>query len=449
MRFLPVAVALLLPLGCLHSQSSKDRLVVDDERVRTIADRCLPAVERACGRTFRQSPNVVLADTGDVMRALRRELEPSVAQFFAGQPRARIERALQLRADMFSGALLGKYVFDSKELYVLPHLVAVQLATVDRSDADHDQVLQLVIAHELVHALQDQELGLRAMAQRCPANDAVAAMTMLIEGHAVFCSERAAAELGLTAAIEPLRGVIAGVRDSTQVQRSDLSGRRLRGQNVLIYLRSAAFFASEYARGGHDRLWQLLATPLPTTRLMLEGQDLPPRANLASIFGDIDQDLAGRNWTTGSSDLSGLLVRGENMTALADLEPLLASWQAGGEWFAVAPTPLAWRSLLALSFATDKAAIGFHELAERVARDDAKFGGSDAGESEQGWIDLPGVSTSRVRQELRPGSAVGHRVQIVWLRRGRHVLQFTCQNAALEGAVLASVAMRLFTRLGD
>jgi hypothetical protein len=79
------------------------------------------------------------------------------------------------------------------------------------------------------------------------------AWSMLIEGHAVFCSERAAAELGLQAAIEPLRSVFAGSHDATTLVKSRLEARRARGRHRLVYSESALFLAHQHELGGESR----------------------------------------------------------------------------------------------------------------------------------------------------------------------------------------------------
>jgi hypothetical protein len=437
----------LLATALLPAQDTKPRLQLDDEGLRALVARAVPAVEQATGRKFSKPPNVMLADAGDVMRSLRDDLGPSVAAFYAGQPQARIEKAVQLRADLLATSLLGKYGVQSRELYVLPHFVGIQLAVVKWSDANQTEVLNLVVLHELVHAMQDQEIGLGARLARCTGGDSGEALSLLIEGHAVFCSERAAKELGLDAAITPLRAMFAGAHDPAVIPPCDLTMRRLKGHNRLLYLRGAAFFAAEHERGGDDRCWEVLRTELPTTRLVLEGPDLQPRPSLAVAFEGIDARLAGRNWTAGRGEISGLMVRGENVRDLAELEPLLAKWQAGGEWFASAPTPMAWRALYALTFADEASAKAFAQLVEDGAvRDLRELGGGRLGEVGDGPA-VAGATSRRVVQERATDAPIGNRASLVLIHEGRHVLQLLCNNAPIDDAVVAAVAADVLARL--
>ncbi|HEX6813032.1 MAG TPA: hypothetical protein VF384_15515 [Planctomycetota bacterium] len=436
-----------MAVALLPAQETKPRLQIDDAGLRAMVARAVPAVERACGRKFAKPPVVALADVGDVMRSLREDLLPGTKAFFAGQPAQRIEKALQLRADMFAASVLAKYGVNSREVYVMPHAVGTQLGAVECGDADHEKVLTLVVVHELVHALQDQEIGLAERVARCTGQDSGEAFAMLIEGHAVFCSERAAAELDLVEVIPALRAVFAGHRDSTAFPPCDLTMRRVRHQNGMLYLSGASFFAAQHSNGGDERCWQVLRTELPTTRLVLEGGDRPPRRSLAEAFAGVDEVLAGRNWTVGRGELSGLMIRGENARMLTELETLLAKWQAGGEWFAVAPTPLSWRAFYALTFDDEASAAAFALLVENGARSDLeKLGKGRLGEVGDG-PQVAGASSRRIVQELPKGVPVGNRATLVLVRKGRHVLQLLCNNAPVEDAAFAAVAAGVLARL--
>lgn len=442
-----LSLSALLATTLLPSQDEKPRLQIDDAGLQALVARAVPAVERATGRKFGKPPAVTLADIGDVMRSLRDDLLPATSTYHAGQPKARIDKALQLRADFLAVQMLGKYGVQSREVYVLPHRVAPALVAVQWSDADHTQVLHLVVLHELVHAMQDQEIGLAARLARFADADSGEAFSMLIEGHAVFCSERAAKELGIDAAVAPLRAVFAGVHDPAEIPPCDLSMRRLRGQFDISYLRGAAFFAAEHARGGDDRCWEVLRTEHPSTRLLLEAPGLAARRSLALAFEGIDARLAGRNWTVGRGELGGLRVCGENVRDLEALEPLLAKWQAGGEWFAMAPTPLAWRELTALTFADETSAEAYALLVENGAvRDLRELGGGRLGEVGDGPV-VAGATSRRVVQERASDAPVANLASLVLIRKGRHVLQLLCNNAPVDDAVVAAVAAEVLARM--
>jgi hypothetical protein len=444
---LPEVAALVFAAATVGQQQPTAPAVVDDARVREIVAKVQPAVEAACGRKFAKTPAVGIADIGDVHRALRDDLEPYLTAYHKGQPRQRIQRAIELSAGLAAASMLGKYGFRSREVYVLPHLVGRHLEFVKRGDANVDEVLHLVIAHELVHALQDQELDLGARAARfvdCDQQDAFAALT---EGHAVFCSERAAATLGLQGAVAPMRAVLTGERDPDTTPGANLVLRRVRGNGAVQYLRSARFFAAQHEAGGDERLWELLRESAPSSRRILCGEHpATARVDLSPHFAatGTDERLAGKAWTIGRGTVSELQLLGENLPRGEELIALLPRLRGSGEWFAVAPTPISWRSVYALAFADDDAAARYVELVGDVIAADMKdtrleFVGEPAptvaGAAGRRWTQAP----KRV--------AVGTRAQLVCYRAGRHVLQVTCTSAPLSDAELVAFAEALLAKL--
>jgi len=419
--------------------------VLDDAWLRGVVARIQPVVERECGRTFRTPPQIGTADVVDVAKALQADLAPSVEVFLQGQPRARIDRAIRLRAELFAGAILGKYGFASKEVYVVPQVARSQLARVQRSDADVETLLQLVIAHELVHALQDQELDLMARQRGGADNDRLEALAMLIEGHAVFCSERVAHTLGLQDAIEPLRSVMVGNHDPAHVPVASLVTRRVRGSGIVTYLNMAEFFAREHARGGHDGLWQLLAATTPTTRALILEQPATACADASAAFAGLDATFAGGSWTIGRSILTERLLLSENLPRAADLRALLPKLRATGEWFAISPSPSSWRSVYALRFDDAEAASAFVALAVEVTKGDAGQAGIDiVSDAELAW---DGVPVTRFVQT--PTGPIGDRGILAFFRRGADVVQVAIANAPLPDDELVASVRSVFERLVD
>ena len=91
-----------------------------------------------------------------------------------------IEPGTDLReviADLFAGSVVGYYNTDTREMFVLN----------DGEDPTHDT--KYILAHELIHALQDQTFDLDVFLSEDEENDDLArAKTALVEGDAVVGS---------------------------------------------------------------------------------------------------------------------------------------------------------------------------------------------------------------------------------------------------------------------
>ncbi len=172
---------LLLMVG-LASCSGRSQAQTD-ARLREIAVEVIPQVERAVGLTFQSSPQIALRSRDQVRAYLNLKIEAEL-------PPAEIERltiayrmfglipdTLDLAAlllELYSEQVAGYYDPDSSMLYV-----------VEGSDP---AVARFTIAHELVHALQDQYMPLDSVLNLERQNDRQIAAQAVLEGQAMIGS---------------------------------------------------------------------------------------------------------------------------------------------------------------------------------------------------------------------------------------------------------------------
>jgi hypothetical protein len=153
------------------------------DEVRRIAADVIPRVETAVGLAFRQPPAFAVRSRAEVEQYLVRRLDEEY-------PAARLEHVaaayrrfglipdtLDLRALLL--AVLGEQVIgyfdpDSATLYVVEGTDPVGI--------------RLVLAHELVHALQHQYVPLDSLLTRSGSNDATMAAQAVLEGQATLAS---------------------------------------------------------------------------------------------------------------------------------------------------------------------------------------------------------------------------------------------------------------------
>lgn len=451
---LPRAALAASLLASLLPAQQKERLRVDDARLRTMVDRIAPAVERASGRQFRKPPVAQLADLGDVMRSLRTDIEPSLRAFHRGQPQARIQRAIQLRADVLAASLIGKYGIGSGEIYVLAHMVDANLDLFGIDRELGEDLLQLVIAHELVHALQDQEIELAAKVAATTDLDRTHALNMLIEGHAVFCSERAAKELGIERAIEPLRRIFIGRTTETQLT-SQIALRSMRHLGTTYYLDGAALFTATVDADGVDAAWRLLADTVPESRrLLLPDAVPPPPSDPLPALDGIESLFGQGNWTIGRGSVGAIQLRSELLPKVDDLSKLLPQLSGGAVAELRGASQAVWALVMVLAFADAGAADRFVALAEDAAGIDAStlhrelpagvrvdFAGGDAKAPD-------GIAGRRWTQQ--PQRAPGlTRCELSWFRRGRHVLQLTQVTTQLDDERLLQLVAKVFASLPE
>jgi hypothetical protein len=212
MRYPPVVLLLGLA-SCVRSQPSTE------QEVRRLAADVIPRVERSVGLVFRVPPAFAVRTRAQVEQYLIARLDAEYPpeqmghialayRLFGVIPDTLDFRALLL--GVLSEQVVGYFDPDSTTLYVVDGTDPVQV--------------RLVLAHELVHALQGQYVPLDSILESAGDNDRKMAAQAVLEGQATLAS--------LTAML-----------DSAQVQRLGNFWRDLR-ENVRQAQERMPVFAS-------------------------------------------------------------------------------------------------------------------------------------------------------------------------------------------------------------
>lgn len=175
------AVAVALSLACRGEPVRAQR----DAGLARLVDSLEPAVERAAGFRFKQTPRSALRTREQVrsylVAKLRQELPPERVRGVEAAYRLLgmlpdtldLERLL---VDLYGEQVAGFYDPDSTTFFGV-------------AGAD-PLVLRLVLAHEMVHALQGQYLPLDSILHDIHSNDRLTAAQAVLEGQATLVSIR-------------------------------------------------------------------------------------------------------------------------------------------------------------------------------------------------------------------------------------------------------------------
>lgn len=154
-----------------------------EEAAQRIAREVVPQVERAVGLSFRRPPAIRVRSRDQ----LRRYLDAKMEREFPPAELAGVERAYRafalipdtvglrrLMLDLYSEQVVGFYDPDSTALFIVR--------------GGDPMLLRVVMAHELVHALQDQYMSLNSILKLRRQNDRQTAGQAVAEGQAVVAS---------------------------------------------------------------------------------------------------------------------------------------------------------------------------------------------------------------------------------------------------------------------
>jgi hypothetical protein len=259
-----------------------------DDAAQRIARELTPAVERAVGVPFRRPPVVATRSREQV----RRFLDAKIAEQFPPAELRAVERAYKafglvpesldvrrILLDLYAEQVVGFYDPDSSALFVV-------------RGAD-PMMVRLILAHELVHALQDQHAPLNRVLKLRRSNDRQMAGQAVMEGQAVVAS---LAALAPGQQLPDLSQAWGMVREQIRQQQSAMP---VFAEAPLILQEGMLFpylAGAEFVRGFESRRQNATEQPwgdrLPvTTEQILHASkytanDLPVRLAFAAGSGD-------------------------------------------------------------------------------------------------------------------------------------------------------------------
>ncbi|HNV72833.1 MAG TPA: hypothetical protein PKO06_24205, partial [Candidatus Ozemobacteraceae bacterium] len=169
--------------------------------VERVFPQIVPLVEKAAGRTFKKTPVWKIANRQQVAEVLAADILPQLDNLLPNAtPEQRREVGLK-QAQSMAALMLGKYGFSDRTFYLLPRNFLPLFRVTKVPPSQVSSILQLIIAHELTHALQDQEIGLLSKIANIRDNETGLAFNATIEGHAVVTMEKVGHELGLASSV--------------------------------------------------------------------------------------------------------------------------------------------------------------------------------------------------------------------------------------------------------
>ncbi|MFW6201223.1 MAG: DUF6782 family putative metallopeptidase [Gemmatimonadota bacterium] len=233
------SLVLVLAVGAATCRGRGGASVALEQRV----DSMLPALERLSGLEARE-PVRVRRQSTDALRAfVERQLRDELsAREVAGMEAAYKEFGLlpdtldlrSLLLELYSEQVVGYYDPETEALYVREEVEA--------------GALEPVLAHELVHAIQDQHTDLDALIAPERGNDARAAAQAAIEGHATIAMVAFMAERQSGSPVDPtaLPDLGAQLRPALEAQNADFpvfasAPRLIRETMLFSYLGGASF----------------------------------------------------------------------------------------------------------------------------------------------------------------------------------------------------------------
>jgi hypothetical protein len=271
---------------CLAACGSRDERVDAAGPYASEVSDALPKIEAAIGVPFKTPPKVETRTREEVRAFLVRRFEEDLPEAkLRGLERTYRRLGLlpdtldlgKFMLDLLTEQVAGYYDPQTKVLYVV--------------DGSAPEMVNITIAHELVHALQDQYVSLDSIQGLDDDNDRQVAAQSLIEGQATF--EQLQSMLGGKNMAAALPGGWERVRDLIRDAQSSMpvfsTAPMVLQETLLFPYLSGAEFMRRYKERNPTRP-PFDAIPASTEQLIhdaafFDGPDLPTRVTLPPLTG--------------------------------------------------------------------------------------------------------------------------------------------------------------------
>lgn len=258
------------------------------DRAPAILVRVTAPVEEACGAAFAAPPRVIEASPDAALEIFARDMAAEIDRRYAWATQGQRRTVLHLAARTSVRSCVARYSFSERAIVLVREGFDGQREAVGIPVERAEEFLVAALAHECVHALDDQRFDLGRIYAAAPDDESLRARAMVAEGRAVHFGGLAAEALGVA---PDLARMLPG--------GASPEGERAFTLN-LTYAGGAAFVRNLLERGGLDLADRALADPPWVTHHVLhpdrwpdgELDTRPGRALAAAGYGAEIQALS-------------------------------------------------------------------------------------------------------------------------------------------------------------
>lgn len=320
-KLLLIGFALLFSVSAWAGKTAPAPDPFSDEALGTYVKDVLPALEAAAGRQFKTKPTVVWVDPETLSVLMADELRQIYGTAFPGLQPDLVEQMAQSAA-LSLGGLLGKYTPKNHTVHISTNPFKSGLESGEYSAQQATDMVRLVVAHELAHALQQEKTDLLAALMTSQDADAVEANRATIEGQATWLEFRVAETLKLDEAHNTLTAFQGWGKDGLE---------KLESFPVwATYGQGMHFIDALTKEHGQEYVWAtVLGAPPKRTAMLYRpetyGQPAPTAEHLATALeGPIHRLTKSSPWSVINSTLGETTLRGEALyTDMDELKTIL------------------------------------------------------------------------------------------------------------------------------
>jgi len=426
------------------------------EQAKTWTTELIPLVEKAAGRRFKRAPTVRVADRAEVAESLKHDLEPQLRGLMPNLNDAQVRAQANTMAQAMAPVLMGKFGIQDEVLYMMPRNVRPLLKLTGTDERLIQPLVQIFLAHELTHALQDQHMDLSAMIGAIQSIEKSQAFNATIEGHAVWVQDRVGGMLGLDEAVVEVSRLLTAGAIKIDDPMMEMMNRMVGKQFEQIYMGGRRFIAYHHAQGGNERVWQILARPPASTSMIARPETYShtrlAEIDYAAILKGLETKFGDRTWQVQNIELGHMLIASA-YAGLPDAtrQKVLDNIDRAQALIARSRFPAGMANVTIIVLKDAALAPTLVGAVEQLTRQNQKDLSAGSGMKVRNltFVDLAGIRADLARkQSLRIQPPVGKPIDQVTARiaRGKVLLEIMVTHIPVTDAQLIDVAAETFQR---
>lgn len=261
-RWLSLFILLAACIATAQQPEREDPPAFNSWVARSFLIEVQPLVEKHTGWQLPGFPKFQVVTRAEYCEATIREIEGALQKssglLAEPVPRAALMREVRPHTE----GLLGRYSATTKTIFLLPGNLQPAMRDLNVSARFTRDLVEIVAAHEMTHAFQDEKYPFLEHRRATMDNDAQEAWSMLVEGHAMFVQERVAEDLKVSEAARTMAAQMAAreaVSPTATVMRRYIDGRK--------------FVQAVFEKGGLKMVQRLFEHP-PRSPAMIRDPEL-------------------------------------------------------------------------------------------------------------------------------------------------------------------------------
>lgn len=291
----------------IDASSPKTDFQINEKTVKAMIDKAEPLIEEVTGMKFKKRMKYEIVKRDIIRDEFTQDLIPQLKKLLNTSNDDMITRQAEMAAQIACQSILGKYSLSKKSFYIVPDNIKTIIKMLEIKDDQIEDFVFLVVTHEMVHAIDDQHFDLRKKMKSRTNVETASAFNSLMEGHAVYVTNKIADILKISETARQLSvksaAGISGEADRMQQQAYHT-----------IYVKGAEFVEAIIDKKGPSIISTAFDSP-PASAMQIMNPDkyLIPAEVTVFDYSMILEKVAKRLPINGmgeqSLDIGGMILR--------------------------------------------------------------------------------------------------------------------------------------------